>query len=568
MKKAYFSIRIYKNALNPKYVEAIEHALFVFNRAKHFAFQTQVLEKRSGTSRRSDSIQITVKSRFSLNDYYANSAVQEANALFSSQTELKKLYIENKNEQMKAVKKKMKKTKSDLTVLNKIKTSFIKGKPTFNKTSKEQQRGQYFIVQFKEKTDIYYHAYQFEHEYLDVRIQTLRSRLGSLAFRLDRLQKLLHSLKNNVASVVFGSKKLFKAQHTVDTYVQNHTLWVQDFEKARYNQMLISGRKDAKSGNFVFTYNTESQSLHFTTPNSVAVEIPNLTFPYGQEQVNAAVQNQWNCKDKKKAGKPISWAIEDHGEYYIFKCLIDIKENQNKNFSKSDGVIGVDCNFDHFAWSNINKQGQLIQTGVLSFDILGKTSEQITKMMEAEAIAFVDIAVKANKPIVVEKLNTTKAKVKNPYGNKKANMMMSMFAYKKMISAIKSRAEKMGVAVFEVNPAYTSQIGKIKYMKRFGISIHQAASYVIARRAMGFKEKLPPILYSLLPEKMVGLHHWAQWKWLSGILSDLRVHTFYQMVLSNHNKIRSANELFPPGALTDLEVKGLSKFEGRKTIPC
>lgn len=111
MKKAYFSIRIYKNALNPKYVEAIGHALFVFNRAKHFAFQTQVLEKRSGTSRCSDSMQITVKSRFSLNDYYANSAVQEAHALFSSQTELKKLYIENKNEQIKAVKKKIKKTK-------------------------------------------------------------------------------------------------------------------------------------------------------------------------------------------------------------------------------------------------------------------------------------------------------------------------------------------------------------------------------------------------------------------------------------------------------------------------
>ncbi|MGG0241074.1 IS200/IS605 family accessory protein TnpB-related protein, partial [Bacillus rhizoplanae] len=152
MKKAYFSIRIYKNVLNPKYVEAIGHALFVFNRAKHFAFQTQVLEKRSGTSRRSDSMQITVKSRFSLNDYYANSAVQEANALFSSQAELKKLYIENKNEQIKAVKKKIKKTKSDLTVLNKIKISFIKGEPKFNKTSKEQQMGRYFVVQFKKRT--------------------------------------------------------------------------------------------------------------------------------------------------------------------------------------------------------------------------------------------------------------------------------------------------------------------------------------------------------------------------------------------------------------------------------
>ena len=99
-----------------------------------------------------------------------------------------------------------------------------------------------------------------------------------------------------------------------------------------------------------------------------------------------------------------------------------------------------------------------------------------------------------DKPIAIEKLDTTTSKVSNRYGNKKANFKMSMFAYNKMISAIKSRAEKMGIAVFEVNPAYTSQIGKMKYMKRFGISIHEAASFVIARRAMGFKEKLPPVL--------------------------------------------------------------------------
>ncbi|MFD3448137.1 IS200/IS605 family accessory protein TnpB-related protein [Microbacteriaceae bacterium 4G12] len=566
MKKAYFSNRIYKSGLHSKYVEAIGHPLFVWNRAKHFAFQTQVLEKRSGTSKRSHSMHMAVKLRFSLNDYYANSAVQEANALISSQAELQKLYIENKKEQIHTVKKKIKKTKSNLTVLRKIKTSFIKGKPKFNKTSKEQQMGRYFVVQFKKRTDLYYHAYQFEHTYIDQEIKHLQSKLGKLRFRFDRLQKQLHSLTNKVSSAVFGSKKLFKAQHTIEEYRENHALWIQDFERARYNQMLISGRKDAKSGNFVFTYNLDTQSLHFTTPNGIPIEIPHLTFPYGQDQVNHAVQTQWDCTDKKKAGKPIGWAIEDRGAYYIFKCLIDVDENPNQNFSKSDGVIGVDCNFDHFAWANINKKGQLIKTGVFSFDLEGKTSGQITKIIEAEAIALVDLAVKTKKPIVVEKINTTKAKVKNPYGNKKANRMMSMFAYRKMITSIKSRAEKMGVAVFEVNPAYTSQIGKIKYMKRFGISIHQAASYVIARRAMGFKEKLPPVLHSLLPEKMVGLHHWAQWKYWSRILSDLRVHAFYQIELSNDDKIRSMNELFPPGALTDWEIKGLAKFEVRTAI--
>ncbi|WP_157273191.1 IS200/IS605 family accessory protein TnpB-related protein, partial [Neobacillus bataviensis] len=100
---------------------------------------------------------------------------------------------------------------------------------------------------------------------------------------------------------------------------------------------------------------------------------------------------------------------------------------------------------------------------------MGKTSNQITKVIEAEAIEVVNAAYRENKPIALEKLDTTKSKVSSAYGNKKANMMMSMFAYNKMISAIKSRAEKMGVEVFEVNPAYTSQIGKMKYMKRFGI---------------------------------------------------------------------------------------------------
>ncbi|WP_219620948.1 hypothetical protein [Bacillus sp. V3-13] len=69
-------------------------------------------------------------------------------------------------------------------------------------------------------------------------------------------------------------------------------------------------------------------------------------------------------------------------------------------------------------------------------------------MIEAEAIELVNIAHRANKPLAIEKLDTTKSKVSHPYGNKKANFKFNMFAYNKMVSAIKSRAEKMGVAVF------------------------------------------------------------------------------------------------------------------------
>ena len=81
--KAYFSNRIYKNTLSKEFVDAISHALFVFNQGKHFSFNTSVKEKRSGKID-SKIMHLTVKEQFKLDDYYANSAVQEANAMQKS----------------------------------------------------------------------------------------------------------------------------------------------------------------------------------------------------------------------------------------------------------------------------------------------------------------------------------------------------------------------------------------------------------------------------------------------------------------------------------------------------
>ncbi|MFD1038988.1 hypothetical protein ACFQ3N_11395, partial [Virgibacillus byunsanensis] len=85
MKKAYFSNRVYKNTIDNLHVDSITHTLFLMNQAKHFSFQTQVKEKRSGKVLRSESMQKTVKQKYQMNDYYTNSAVQDANAMMSSQ---------------------------------------------------------------------------------------------------------------------------------------------------------------------------------------------------------------------------------------------------------------------------------------------------------------------------------------------------------------------------------------------------------------------------------------------------------------------------------------------------
>ena len=59
---------------------------------------------------------------------------------------------------------------------------------------------------------------------------------------------------------------------------------------------------------------------------------------------------------------------------------------------------------------------------------------------------------------------------------------------------VEARAFREDTAVLKVNPAYTSLIAKVKYMKLKNLSIHCAAAYVIGRRGMGFSEKLPSYL--------------------------------------------------------------------------
>ena len=242
--------------------------------------------------KRTKSLHLTVKERFQLDDYYVNSVVQEANAKLKSLAELNKLYTTNKEEQMKALKRKLKKEKSRLTTLMKIKQSFVKGKPSFPKNSKEQKAGNFFVVNFKHRTDLYYHAYEFEHHYLDVQIKKLKNKIGFLTFKQNRRLEELKQLKTKVSSVVFGTKKRFKSQFTVEKYSNNHRQWKNDWQKSRYRQMTISGRKDAGSGNFIFHYDPDNKKLSFKTPVGVVVSIEELHFPYGKELVEAAILTQ------------------------------------------------------------------------------------------------------------------------------------------------------------------------------------------------------------------------------------------------------------------------------------
>ena len=141
--------------------------------------------------------------------------------------------------------------------------------------------------------------------------------------------------------------------------------------------------------------------------------------------------------------------------------------------------------------------------------------------------------------MAIEDLDTEDSKAKLRYGNQ----ILSQFAYSKITNMIEARAYKDSIAVFKRNPAFTSQIGKLKYMKTKGISVHTAAAYVVGRRAMNFKEKLPNCYKKYVSKNILTRHHWAHWRYLSKDLKSVYPNNFYKRInFNNHKTIPSVKE--------------------------
>lgn len=101
------------------------------------------------------------------------------------------------------------------------------------------------------------------------------------------------------------------------------------------------------------------------------------------------------------------------------------------------------------------------------------------------------------------------------------NRITHNFCKKLLFNRIVVALRKRGIAVFTVSAKFTSLIGYFKYSKTYGLSVHQAAAFVIARRALDFTEKVPKeVLKLLLPRE--GWQHFRLWGRLFGMFKAAR----------------------------------------------
>ena len=76
-------------------------------------------------------------------------------------------------------------------------------------------------------------------------------------------------------------------------------------------------------------------------------------------------------------------------------------------------------------------------------------------------------------------------------GNYVNAFSVSLVSYGKIKACFMSRGYRQGVEVHQVNLAFSSVIGRVKFMECYGLSVHQAAVLVLARRLLGCSERIP-----------------------------------------------------------------------------
>ncbi len=494
------------------------------------------------------------KDTFKTSDYYNCAVYTSASGMLSSQNELNKLYIKTKKSDLDARDTKIASTIEQLEKKQAIKESLV----IYAKTKKwktpysgcqTKMTGKSVSLPGNKKVEVDIYERNIEAD-----IRKLKSRLKLLISARNHMQDKLDCLKKNPPKrIIFGSKKMYSEKDSEDINIE---IWKQEFFNKRHASMSLPGRHTSKNGNFLVR---KASAADFATRKELDghKEALIITCMDGKEAILLDFQlsrdnNLWldalNAKpdDRKPVCYNFQLKCDEKGRLYFIPSVTMVLENTYCNESFEDGCVSIDLNYDHVALTDIDKDGNRISGKVLRFNPENKTSGQISDEIGRIMSKVGQYCEDRKKPLVMEDIDTTISKHGMKYGNAKGNRHASIFAYRKMESCIENQSYRRSFGVIKINPAYTSQIGKILYMRRLGISIHEAASYVIGLKGMGLRDKLTleeemaaRLTDSLKKELSDGEDIYSLmkvWKYISSKLSGICTHSFYRSIPYEYKK--------------------------------
>lgn len=325
----------------------------------------------------------------------------------------------------------------------------------------------------------------------------------------NRLAVLEQDQKSGKLRMCFGGRKLFQAQFNLEQNgYKDHAAWKRDWEKARSKEVFVLGSKDETAGC------QGCQLVHLGSGLfSVKLRLPNdadtdrfatfhADFSYCVEAILAAL----------RSGKALSFRFLCDDKGWRMFVSTDIEGGTPIWLRK--GVIGVDVNQDCLTVTETDASGNPVATYRISLVTYGCSSDQANDRIGVAVKGVIEIATHARKPVAMEKLDFARKKQDLKDSGVEYARILSRLAYSQILSTIQARAFDAGLPVYEVNPAYTSVIGRNKFARRYGLSSHGAAALVIARRTLKLSEKPNSHrghLTSRVPARNRAEHVWSFW---------------------------------------------------------
>jgi len=306
--------------------------------------------------------------------------------------------------------------------------------------------------------------------------------------------------EQNPKKLIFGSRKLFEQLKEKHLTGKSREKLRQKWEERRYGVLYSRGEK-SKEGNLNLRLVNLNNQWH------LRINLGNGEYVWANVIRSA----------KRKTDKWLDFIssighAEKTGEWFPYTVRLKLRNGKiyaqfskeekfpEVTITKDNGVIGIDINAYpfHLALVHTAKDGNMEKYERISLDqLLEGDSEKRTYLSWQTAHQVVEIAKRERKAIVVENLEKL-PRGKRGDGLPKLRQKLQKWVYKGLLQKIEIVARRNGIQVIKVNPAYTSIIGKLKYAPLYNIDKDTAGAYVIARRGLGFKERLPKNYKELL----------------------------------------------------------------------
>jgi len=270
-----------------------------------------------------------------------------------------------------------------------------------------------------------------------------------------------------------------------------------------HNQAFVVGSKDESFGNQICQW--DGNNLRFRVPACLESKFGKYAeskigdFPRNINRLTATGAKTWHFY--YKSGK---WC-----------AAVSFTPSEVERVSRSVdyGCIGIDLNPGSIGWAYIDSEGNLKAHGQIPLQTGLSNGQQQAQIVKA-CLELSALATKFQCPVVCEELDFSTKKEQLRERGKKYARMLSGWAYCQFFKLLNSILSNRGIELIAVNPAYSSIIGLVKYVKMYGLASDESAGLVIARRGMRLSEKIPGSLTALV-EVNSKSHVWSLWNQLN-----------------------------------------------------